>query len=71
MARESHLQKNGRLNPYATHRLIQKDNVLSSSWIIHAFHVKSLASKQKNVLANGDSSFIMSVEGCAGLVNTT
>ena len=40
------------------------------SCIVHTFHVKSLACKIRNVLANGDSSFIVSVEGCIYICST-
>ena len=36
--------------------------VFTPSCIVHASHVKSLASKIPNVPANGDSSFTVSVE---------
>lgn len=77
MARESHLPRNGRLNPYAT---IKNNSdresmfcfnlllFLFCSVAVHAFHVKCLASKIKNVLANGDSSFIVTVVGCIDII---
>lgn len=72
--------RNGRFNPYVTIKNNSEREsmfclnlllfLLFCSVAVHAFHVKSLASKIKNVLANGDSSFIVSVEGCKGTVHT-